>query len=237
MSAPEPITHFVFVDFENVQRVNLDLVGGKPVQVVLVVGKGQNRVDFSLTESLVRHSQQVRLVKAGTSGRNALDFIRSTELGLQCASTPRAEFHIISGDKGFDAVVEHLKGRGCQVSRHASFADVPVLTPPAPEKPAARPATAPAPRKTARKAQAAPAAKKEPTIPAGNTPKALAEAVRRWLVAHPGNLPKRRKTLAALIESTFPRGFTEPQREAAIDRLCQRGLATISDKGAITWSL
>ncbi len=42
--AQETVKHYVFVDFENVQAVKLELIRGRPVMVIMVVGKDQTKV-------------------------------------------------------------------------------------------------------------------------------------------------------------------------------------------------
>jgi hypothetical protein len=63
----------VFVDFENVHEVDLGLVEGKPVQVTLLIGKNQKKIDLALVQQIRRLAAQVALVEVGASGRNALD--------------------------------------------------------------------------------------------------------------------------------------------------------------------
>ena len=42
------LTHFVFVDLENVPVIDLGLVEGKPVHVTLMIGKNQKKMDLPL---------------------------------------------------------------------------------------------------------------------------------------------------------------------------------------------
>ena len=128
------ITHYIFVDFENKQGVDLRLVAGKPVRVLIVVGT-KSKVPLELVKQLMEHSAQVRLIETQVKGKNALDFVLAWEAGLQSAADPKGSFHIVSGDKGFDAMIEHMRFCGLEAARHESFASVPPLegsTAPAP---------------------------------------------------------------------------------------------------------
>ena len=223
-------THYIFVDFENVQSVNLDLVEGKPVKVILLAGKGQTRVDWTLAESIHRHSAQVQLVKAETSGPNALDFVLAWEVGAQAAADPQGSYHVVSKDRGFDAMIAHLKSRGMQAARHGTFAGVPPLggakaTAHAPAKPAAKPA-----QKQKAKTPRPPA---KPAKPA--TPVARAEEVRLWMEKYPANRPKRKTALTKLIQSNIVIGITTPDLEAVLDQLVALKIIAISDAGAVSY--
>lgn len=224
------MTHYIFVDMENVPGVDLDLVAGKPVLVVLLVGKGQTRVPWSLTESIHRHSAQVRLVKADSSGPNALDFVLAWELGTQSAADPAGGYHVVSRDRGFDAMIAHMKSRGLQAARHPSFASVPPLeaaAAPAVKVEAAAPKSKPAP---------APKPKSKAVLNSPQlTPKARAEEVRRWLAKYPENRPKRKPALVKLIKSNIAGDLTDTGLQAVLERLMARRIITISDTGAVTY--
>jgi hypothetical protein len=232
-------THYIFVDFENVHSVDLDLVEGNPVKVILLIGKSQSRVDYDLMERVHRHSSQVRLVKAGTSGRNALDFVLAWEVGAQSAADPDGHYHVVSRDKGFDAMITHLQSRGLQAARHASFAEVPPLRGPSLPVAAKVVAAKPAATKAAAKHVSPPrepkAAPARTPNPSEVTPKALAEAVRQWLVKYPEKRPKRKTALVKLILSNIAKDLTPENLTSVLNRLGERKIIAISDAGAVTY--
>lgn len=51
------------------------------------------------------------------NGRNALDFHIACHLGEAICKFPKAEFVILSNDKGFDPLVRHLVARGLRCRR------------------------------------------------------------------------------------------------------------------------
>jgi hypothetical protein len=132
-------THFVFVDFENVPKVDLRLIEGRPVHVTLLIGKNQGKVDFELVNQIHRLSSQVQLVKLDASGHNALDLTVAFYLGRAVERTPAAQFCIVSRDKDFEPMLAHASGEAIQVVRCDSFETLPFL--PKPKK-AAQPRTA-----------------------------------------------------------------------------------------------
>ena len=93
------LTHYVFVDFENVPEVNLGLIEGKPVQVTLLIGKNQKKLDLALVQQIRRLASQVELIEVGASGHNALDLPLAYYLGQAVQRCPDAHFHIVSKDK------------------------------------------------------------------------------------------------------------------------------------------
>jgi len=68
-------------------------------------------------------NEQLLLVDSGTrvridgNGRNALDFHIACHLGEGICKFPKAEFVILSNDKGFDPLVRHLVARGFKCRR------------------------------------------------------------------------------------------------------------------------
>jgi len=142
MNAKDPLLH-VFVDFENVPTVDLGLTGDRPIQITLLIGKNQKKLDLALVQQILRLAPRVRLVEVGASGHNALDLTLGYYLGQAVAESPQGKFFIVSKDKDFDPLIAHLQSNQTQVSRHDGFGDLPFLArakksgaamPPAPDK-------------------------------------------------------------------------------------------------------
>lgn len=115
-------THYIFVDFENIHEVDLELVAEKPVVVVLVLGERNKKLPVDMVKKLLKYPAQVRLVEAGGSGRNALDFVLAYRIGVESVANPKGFFHVVSRDKGFDPLIRHLKDNHILAERHESFA-------------------------------------------------------------------------------------------------------------------
>jgi hypothetical protein len=253
-----PATHYIFVDFENVQSVKLDLIAGKPVMVIMVIGKDQTKVPLELVEQLMTFSSQVRLVRTEVKGKNALDFVLSAEVGAQGVADPNGSFHIISRDKGFDALVAHFRSHDRSAARHDAFVKVPILstsstpaTParPAPTAPATRAATPP-PRPAATKSPAstttpkkAPASRK-PAAPAPDpTPDLDFTAVPASKLARfkeriaPGtaNRPKTTRALRGLIKDKLGARLSGADIEDILHELSSDGSIVIASNGAISY--
>ncbi len=126
---PPPMNH-VFVDFENVPEVDLTIIGSKAVSLILLLGAKQTKLDAALVEKLMEHAASVHLVRLATSGKNALDFTLAYYLGRTALADPTAYFHIISKDKGFDPLIEHLRSRHIRARRHDGFSTLTFSIPP-----------------------------------------------------------------------------------------------------------
>lgn len=120
-------TNYIFVDYENVQELDLNLISGKPVRVILVLGERHKNLPLELVKQLHRFAAQVKLVETGRSGKNALDLVLALCLGEAKKADPHGYFHILSRDKDFDALIHHLKIQGALAARHGAFSEIKVL--------------------------------------------------------------------------------------------------------------
>jgi hypothetical protein len=136
---PPPVNH-IFVDFENVHEIDISVIGTRAVSFTLLVGPRQTKLDVSLVEKLFEHALSVQLVRLASAGRNALDFTLAYYLGRAVAADPAGFFHIVSGDAGYDPLIQHLRSRHISAERHISFATLTfgdLAKPPASAPPAA----------------------------------------------------------------------------------------------------
>ncbi len=119
--------NYIFIDYENVREFDLERIANRPVKVTLILGEQHTKLAVQLVKQLMKFAAQVDLFETGCKGRNALDLVLATKLGAQRQSDPQGYFHILSGDKDFDALIAHLKERGVFAARHKSFSEIRVL--------------------------------------------------------------------------------------------------------------
>jgi hypothetical protein len=119
--------NYVLIDYENVQPKNLDLLESHPFNVLVFVGQSQARIPFDLADSMQLLGKDARYVRISGNGQNALDFHIAYYIGELAASEPDAFFHIISKDKGFDPLINHLKERKIRVHREKDIGEIPLL--------------------------------------------------------------------------------------------------------------
>ena len=114
-------TRYIFVDYENVHEVDLGLIANKPVVTIIIIGERHKNLPLEMVRQILKYPSQVRLIEAGRSGRNALDFVLSYQLGIETGKDANGSFHIVSRDTGFDPLVEYLKKNHIKAQRDETF--------------------------------------------------------------------------------------------------------------------
>jgi len=120
-------TNYVLIDFENVQPRNLELLTKHPFQVYVFVGASQTKVSFDLADSMQLLGNNAKYIKISGNGQNALDFHIAYYVGELAAKDPDARFYIVSKDKGFDTLIDHLTKREIRIQRVKDLVQIPIL--------------------------------------------------------------------------------------------------------------
>jgi hypothetical protein len=115
------------IDFENVHPKNLELLAKHPFKVYVFVGENQAKIPFDLADSMQLLGKEARYIKIAGNGQNALDFHIAYYVGVLGANEPDASFYIISKDRGFDPLVQHLKNRRIRIQRNKDLGEIPLL--------------------------------------------------------------------------------------------------------------
>jgi hypothetical protein len=204
-----PLNH-VFVDFENVQQIDVSVIGTKSVNFTLLLGAKQTKMDAGLVEKLMVHAASVQLVRLASSGKNALDFTLAYYVGRTVSADPAAYIHIVSKDTGFDPLVEHLRSRHIHAHRHDSFATLTFS------------GTAKA-TNVASKAELA--GQEEPL-----------NRVREQLRKNVANRPKKKKTLLSHLKSHLGKDATDAGAAGMLEKLQKAGDLHIDDKDTVTYN-
>ena len=105
----------LFVDLENVQRVDLSLVPAD-ARVMIFYGITQKKLPEELVVQAQPLGPRLQWIKISGQGPNALDFHIAFYLGQELAHSPTSECAILSRDAGFDPLTRHLQalGRTCR---------------------------------------------------------------------------------------------------------------------------
>jgi PIN domain len=106
----------LLVDYENVGRVDLGAVPAD-VRVAFFFGASQRTVPTGFFKSALQLRERFVLIDIEGRGKNALDFHIAFYLGEYLTTSPRAQCVILSNDKGFDPLIQHLRGREFSVRR------------------------------------------------------------------------------------------------------------------------
>lgn len=215
--------HLIFVDFENVHEVDLTLIEKKPVHLFLVLGKRHTSLPIELVKKLLLYSAQVQLIETGYSGKNALDFVLSYHIGVQSVTHPKGIFHILSRDKGFDALVHHLEMNKINVTRHEAFIRIPILGGVLPQTIK--------PIKTSKPIKATKTATRVTSN--DTTEDRVKDMTERF--SHNLSRPTRKKTLLTHIHVRFGKKLSEPEIEKVVEGLIANKVIEISPQGAVLY--
>jgi len=220
---PPPVNH-VFLDFENVSEIDPLIIGARTVQFTLFLGPRHKKLDVDIVEKLIEHAASVHLVRLTSSGKNALDFALAYYMGRAAVADPGGFFHIVSKDKGYDPLIEHLRSKHIKARRHDDFSSLkfggpagssspgPVSSPPAPARTAGpRPQPAPA--------------------------VGPVERVLQGLRLHPNNRPRRKATLLRHLSTRLGNKMSETEIAIVVEELSRRGVLSIDPKGVVTYHL
>jgi len=120
-------TNYVLIDYENVQPSSLAGLDAEHFRVIVFVGASQSKLTFDTAAAVQKLGGRAEYIKISGNGSNALDFHIAFHMGRIAAEDPRAFFHVISKDTGFDPLIQHLKERKVSASRSKDVADIPLL--------------------------------------------------------------------------------------------------------------
>ena len=117
---------YILIDYENVKAVDLEPIFDKPYHLMVFVGASQTRIstDFAMQVQSLRAAEYVRI---SGNGHNALDFHIAYMIGRLAEREPDASFHIVSKDRGFDPLINYIKGRNTKITRVADLYEIPAL--------------------------------------------------------------------------------------------------------------
>jgi hypothetical protein len=123
-------TNYVLVDCENVQSPALSLLKGEQFRVWIFLGQNNTKLKKELVLAMQQLRDRLEIIDMAGSGKNALDFHIAYYLGFLSREDSNGFFHIISGDKGFDPLIAHLRSKHVFAARSESIEGMPCLQPP-----------------------------------------------------------------------------------------------------------
>lgn len=117
-------TNYVLIDWENIKRESLDALEQEHFRLRIFVGANQNSLPFEIADTLQRMGKNAEYIKISGNGPNALDFHIAYYIGQLAAADPTGYFHIISKDKGFDPLIQHLRDKKISIQREESVQEI-----------------------------------------------------------------------------------------------------------------
>ncbi|HZI86406.1 MAG TPA: PIN domain-containing protein [Pyrinomonadaceae bacterium] len=120
-------TNFVLIDSENVKPDYIEKLKHAHFRVVVFVGANLTRLNFPIVNAVQSLGSNGSYVQITSQGPSALDFHIAYYIGKLSAAHPGAYFHIISKDKGFDPLIQHLRDQKIFCSRSASVLEMALI--------------------------------------------------------------------------------------------------------------
>jgi hypothetical protein len=106
----------VFVDFENIQKIDNKIIDSK-TKIIVMVGLDQDSKAFDFAKNLFENISSVELIKVNGRGPNALDIFIAFYIGRYFDSIKESEIIICSKDSDYDQLIKHLDGYGIIIKR------------------------------------------------------------------------------------------------------------------------
>jgi hypothetical protein len=119
--------NYILIDYENVQPQDFDIPQTYPLHVIVFVGANQKKIPIELVTTMQGLGANAQYVTIKEVGKNALDFHLTFYLGKLYREDPDGYFHIISKDRGFDTLINHLKEKKALINRYSAIQKVPAL--------------------------------------------------------------------------------------------------------------
>lgn len=113
----------LLVDLENKHKVDLSPLD-ESFRAIIFVGANQNPPKAAKKPATAHRFSRVDFLKISGAGKNALDFHIAFELGRTFETAPDTECFVLSGDKGFDPLLNHLNSNGMACKRVESIAEL-----------------------------------------------------------------------------------------------------------------
>ena len=115
--------NLLLVDLENKHKVDLSVLD-ESFRAIIFVGANQYPPRASNKAAAANKFSRVDFLKISGSGKNALDFHIAFELGRTFAAAPDTQCFVLSGDKGFDPLLNHLNANGMTCKRVESISEL-----------------------------------------------------------------------------------------------------------------
>jgi hypothetical protein len=121
----------LLIDLENKHKVDLSPLD-ESFKVIIFVGANQNPPKASKKPATAHRFSRVDFLKISGTSKNALDFHIAFQLGRTFQTAPDTQCFVLSGDKGFDPLLNHLNSLGMSCRRIESIDELaPAMTMPA----------------------------------------------------------------------------------------------------------
>ncbi len=107
----------LFIDYENITQIRLSRIQRPNLKILIFVGCAQTKIPFELVREAHQLGATVEWIGVEGLGPNSLDFHIIFYLGQISLQAPTTNFVILSRDRGFDPLIQHLGQLGISCKR------------------------------------------------------------------------------------------------------------------------
>jgi hypothetical protein len=100
----------IFVDFENIQKLDKKLIDSN-TKIIVMVGSNQDNKAFDFAKDLFANISSIELIKVNGQGKNALDIFIAFYIGKYFDSIKGSEIIIYSNDTDYNPLIKHISGK------------------------------------------------------------------------------------------------------------------------------
>ena len=116
---------FILIDFENMQKIDFDLIDTDDTDIAIFVGRSQGKIPFPLVQKTQKLGDRVKWLKIAGDGKNNLDFHIAYELGrIREKYQKDIDLIVLSKDSGYDSLISYIKDSGVTARRIANLAEL-----------------------------------------------------------------------------------------------------------------
>jgi hypothetical protein len=204
--------NYVLVDYENTQAIEPERLSGLPIKLVIFVGKNQTSIPVELVKRLFQCQCAMDIFESAGVGKNALDFQLAFYAGRVFEKEPEACIHIVSHDKGFDPLIEHMRKQKRCCSRVDSFQTLPFLN-------------------------QSKATKDKVDFKTLSQAQLVDFAVQRLTKMTANTRPRKLTTLLSSLQAQFSKQLPDRDLQGIVDVLIQKGFVICGEKASITYQV
>lgn len=114
----------LFIDYENIQNIDLPLLQDSNIEIKIFVGQSQAKIPFEFVEAAQTFGKSIEWVRIDGNGKNALDFHIAFYLGSLSKERKGASFIILSKDTGYDPLIRHVNKQNIACRRINSILEL-----------------------------------------------------------------------------------------------------------------
>ncbi len=117
----------VLIDFESVQPKSIEALMDDHIFVLIFLGANQKKLPVEIVKAIQKMGSRASYIEISGTGHNALDFHIAYYMGKLSNGDSTPYFHIISKDKGYDPLIQHLHTQNIFSARSETIEDIPFV--------------------------------------------------------------------------------------------------------------